>query len=485
MMYLGKPGRRHARSRALAPARIIGTAALFTLTAIAFLIGNRDSGPNVEPGNNKVFDLALPAGHGRPAAALSTIAVHPRLPFEPLVPGRLGALSAAPRDSNVWTNVEVAPGDNLSLIFSRLKLSKTDLHEIVSLDRKDGHLRNLRPGQILRIRADGDALASMVLEIDQLNSLWIEKAASGFSLRTEAVEPEIRVAEATTLVSHSLFVDGQKVGLSDALIMHLTDIFGWDIDFALDIHANDQFSVIYEEVYKDGELIKQGRILAAEFVNRGNSHRAALYTGADGTTAYYSEDGRPMRKAFLRTPVNFTRISSKFTLNRRHPILNTIRAHRGVDYAAPMGTPVLATANGSIRGAGNNRGYGLAVELQHGKAYSTLYAHLSRFAKGVRRGASVKQGQVIGYVGKTGLATGPHLHYEFRVNGVHRNPLTVDLPKAEPLDGRLMADFRETAAPLFSRLDILVAQQAKPKHQLLAQIDESPEFAPAAVSKRN
>ena len=284
MMDLGKPGRRHARSRAIAPARIIGTAALFTLAAVAVLIGNGDPGPNSKSGlsgDTKVFDLALP-GHGRLGTAPVENAAHPRLPFEPLVPGRIGSPRDVAQESSAWTNVEVAPGDNLSLIFSRLKLSKTDLHDIVSLDSKDGHLRKLRPGQILRIRADGDALVGMVLEIDQLNSLWIEKTSGGFALRTEAVEPEIRVAEATTLVSHSLFVDGQKVGLSDALIMHLTDIFGWDIDFALDIHANDQFSVIYEEIYKDGDLIKQGRILAAEFVNRGNSHRAALYTDANG-----------------------------------------------------------------------------------------------------------------------------------------------------------------------------------------------------------
>ena len=300
MKYLGGSGRRQARPRARARQRVLGTAAAFTLSAIALVVAQQglrtdrrgDAAQAVQP-----LQLVLPGQPSRASGGLMPNQLLPRLPFEPLVPR--GASRGGPQalqTADDWTLVEVAPGDNLSLIFSRLKLSKRDLHEIDGLDAQDRHLRKLRPGQILRIRAEGEQLQSLVLEIDQLNSLRIDRGTEAFTLKVETVEPEIRVAEATTAVTHSLFVDGQKAGLSDALIMSLTDIFGWDIDFALDLRADDRFSVIYEEVFKDGELIKQGRILAAEFVNRGNSHRAVLFADADGQAAYFSEEGRPMRR---------------------------------------------------------------------------------------------------------------------------------------------------------------------------------------------
>ena len=406
-----------------------------------------------------------------------------RLPFEPMVPSRSGAGNAVDDSAGVddWVNVAVAPGDNLSLIFSRLKLSKTDLHDIVSLGGNTSALKQLRPGQIVRFRVIDTALREMVLELDQLNSLRIVRGESGFTASNDAIEPEVKVRAATTAITHSLFLDGQKVGLSDAVIMRLTEIFGWDIDFALDLRKNDHFSVIFEEIYKGDELVKQDRILAAEFVNQGKRLRAVIYTDAEGHTAYYSDKGEAMRKAFLRTPVNFTRISSRFNLSRKHPILNTIRAHRGVDYAAPSGTPVRATADGKIRSVGTSGGYGRTVEMQHGDLYSTLYAHLSRFARGIKRGGFVNQGQIIGYVGKSGLATGPHLHYEFRVNGVHRNPLTVALPKALPVEKKYLAAFHEQAAPLLSQLDILVAKHESSNATYIAQLDSTKLF-PATES---
>lgn len=416
----------------------------------------------------RAFAVMLPQQSTREPLASTGDA---RLPFEPLVERAVTEVAESRREEDDWVNVTVAPGDNLSLIFSRLKLSRSDLHEIVTLDGKDRRLRNLRPGQLIRMLIREHRLDGLVLELDPLNSLHFARRDDRFELSLETATPRIQVAAATTEITHSLFLDGQKAGLADATIMQLTEIFGWDIDFALDIRAHDRFSVIYEEIYKDGELIKPGRILAAEFMNKGKTHRAVLYAHADGESSYYSEDGKAMRKAFLRTPVNFTRISSKFNLQRRHPILNTIRAHRGVDYAAPHGTPVRATANGSVRMAGTNGGYGLSVELQHGSAYRTLYAHLSRFARGIKRGTAVRQGQIIGYVGKSGLATGPHLHYEFRVNGVHRNPLTVDLPKSEPLESRYVADFRRQATPLLEQLDELHARFDVERATVVAQLD--------------
>ncbi|MGD9730149.1 MAG: LysM-like peptidoglycan-binding domain-containing protein, partial [Nitrospiraceae bacterium] len=263
MKYLGLPGGRLARRRARRVTRLLGAVAIFAATALAFALTQRGTNRAASDHGEEqdAFALALPGQAGAPATAtVVEDALYARLPFEPLVPGRrAGTVSS----DNSWVPVTVAPGDNLSLIFSRLKLSKSDLHKVVDADRERRALRNLKPGQIVRIDAIDGALRRLVVELDALNSLWFERADDGYSAHVETVEPELRVAAATTAITHSLFVDGQQAGLSDAMIMNLTEIFGWDIDFALDIREDDHFSVIYEEVFKDGVLIKQGRILAA------------------------------------------------------------------------------------------------------------------------------------------------------------------------------------------------------------------------------
>jgi murein DD-endopeptidase MepM/ murein hydrolase activator NlpD len=212
-------------------------------------------------------------------------------------------------------------------------------------------------------------------------------------------------------------------------------------------------------LYLDGEKIGEGDILAATFINQGKIFRAVRYTNESGIAEYYSPDGRNMHKAFLRTPVEYTRISSGFSLGRMHPILNRIRAHKGVDYAAPIGTPVKATGNGKVIFRGKKGGYGNVIIVQHGNRYSTLYGHLSRFKDGLGIGSRVGQGQVIGYVGMTGLATGPHLHYEFRIDDVHRDPLTVKLPGAEPLNNENLADFKQKSATLIGMLEAILSVQ--------------------------
>ena len=236
--------------------------------------------------------------------------------------------------------------------------------------------------------------------------------------------------------------------------MALADIFGWDIDFVLDVRPGDTFAVTYSEIWRDGKYVKDGPIEAAEFVNQGREFRAVRYADPDGDSHYYTPDGRSMHKAFLRAPVEFTRVSSRFNSARLHPILNRIRAHKGVDYAAPIGTPVKAAGDGSIRFAGVMGGYGNVVEIEHSRSVMTVYGHLSRFARGTRVGAHVTQGTVIAYVGMTGLATGPHLHYEYRVNGVFKNPQTVPLPSAAPIDARYRDDFLARTAPLLATLDV-------------------------------
>jgi murein DD-endopeptidase MepM/ murein hydrolase activator NlpD len=253
-------------------------------------------------------------------------------------------------------------------------------------------------------------------------------------------------------IDSSLFEAGATAGIGDRTTMDMAGIFEWDIDFIQDVREGDTFTVIYEELWRDGVKLRDGEIVAAEFVNQGKSFRAARFRDESGRASYFTPEGRSVRKAFIRAPLNFTRISSNFNPNRRHPVLNTIRAHRGVDYAAPTGTPIRAAGEGKVLFRGVQGGYGNTIVLQHGGNITTLYGHLSRFGN-ARAGGRVRQGDVIGYVGKSGLATGPHLHYEYRVNGVHRNPRTVALPPADPIAADQQTEFTVATEPLWRQLD--------------------------------
>ena len=352
--------------------------------------------------------------------------------------------------------VTVNSGDSLYLIFKRLGLPQRDLALMTGSKPLKKKLARIAPGQEIEFYVDTQSrLTRLVHQLDRLRSLHVSRDGDAFTFEEVVEPPEVAVAAAAGVIDSSLFVAGQRAGLSDNVIMQMAEIFGWDVDFALDIRPGDRFVLIYEKQFKDGEEIGEGPIIAAEFTNRGRRIRAVRYVDPTGHAGYFSEDGRSMRKAFLRTPVDFTRISSRFSSSRRHPVLHKVRAHRGVDYAAPRGTIVKASGDGKVVFAGRKGGYGRTVILRHGSTYTTLYAHLSRFPKGIRPGKRVEQGQTIGYVGSTGLSTGPHLHYEFRVRGTHRDPLKVELPQAEPLAQEYMADFREKAKPLLARLDLV------------------------------
>lgn len=359
--------------------------------------------------------------------------------------------------------LDVQPGDTLDGLFRASGLNLVDLAEIMRLDEARQNLRILRPGDTLSVRHD----AGSVLEIErdvgigrtfvvQRNDVAsdADQASSKPVFRAELVNLplERRIVTAGGHISTSLFEAAANAGISERAVMKLADIFAWDIDFVRDISSGDEFSLVYEELWRNGKKLGEGDILAAEFTNRGGRYTAIRFEEADGRTAYYSTDGRPMRKAFVRVPVAFTRISSKFNPNRRHPILNTIRAHQGVDYAARTGTPVHASGDGKVIFRGWKSGYGNTLILQHGGNITTLYAHLSRFAKTSSYGSKVRQGEVIAYVGATGLATAAHLHYEYRKNGVHLNPQTVILPPAEPLRGTELMAFQTTAQPLLARI---------------------------------
>jgi len=378
----------------------------------------------------------------------------PRTPAEQL-PAAAAPVTAEAQPRGSWHDVTVASGDSLARIFSRQGIPPRQLHDIIASGGVAKKLTRIYPGQKLRMRTTPeDGLLELLYEIDALNQVRITRTEDGYNAQLIARVPERRSVRAAGKIDNSLFVAAQQARLPENITMELAGIFGWDIDFALDIRQGDQFALIYEELYLDGERVGTGDILAAEFTNNGKVYQAVRYTDKQGRTDYYSPDGHSMRKTFLRTPVSFTRISSRFSLGRKHPILNRIRAHKGVDYAAPRGTPVKATGNGKIVLRGKKGGYGKTVVIQHGSNYSTLYAHLNSYARSLRTGSRVQQGQIIGYVGSTGLATGPHLHYEFRVNGVHRNPLTVKLPDAAPLPRKYRQDFKLATENLLAQLEL-------------------------------
>lgn len=360
--------------------------------------------------------------------------------------------SNTPSIQQHWIESKVRSGDTLAAMFSRNHLSATDLHNIMALGKATRQLRSLRPGETLRLRTDTDGLQELVHIQSPTSSLQVLRDTNGFTAKPIERNYEKRIAYAYGKIDSSLFNAGQEAGLAESVIMDVASIFGWDIDFALDIREDDEFRLVYEELYLDGEKARDGDILAAEFVNRGNRFQAVRYTSPGGFASYYTPEGLNMRKAFLRTPVDFRRISSRFG-NRKHPILNRMRLHTGVDYAAARGTPVRATGDGVIISRGRKGGYGKAVEIRHGSTYTTLYGHLNSYSSKALNGSRVKQGQVIGYVGSTGRATGPHLHYEFRVHGVHRNPLTVALPSAAPIAKQYEADFIDKTHNLIAQLD--------------------------------
>jgi murein DD-endopeptidase MepM/ murein hydrolase activator NlpD len=351
---------------------------------------------------------------------------------------------------------KIRSGDSLSTIFKKHGLSANLLHRIVHSSDTAKQLTDIRPGETLFLELDSDdKLHRLTLEHNKIRSLEITAGNDGFSAIELNREVEPRSTFTSGTIESSLYEAAKEAGLSENLIMQLANIFGWDIDFALEIRAGDRFTVIYQEDYLDGEKLRDGPILAAEFVNRGRSYRALRYEDETGRIDYYTPEGRSMRKAFLRAPVDFRRISSRFTQERWHPVLGVKRPHRGVDYAAKTGTPIKAAGDGKVIHRGTKGGYGRTVIIKHGQRYTTLYGHLSRYNKKVKQGSKVKQGQIIGYVGKSGLATGPHLHYEFRVNGVHRNPLTVKLPAAEPIAKRYLPDFKFQTQPLLTRLETI------------------------------
>lgn len=400
--------------------------------------------------------------NGQPAKAASD---RPQ-PAPQATPDAEPAAPAAPQQAKIeepaapaapeldWQTFEIKSGDTLSSLFKDAGFNDGIMLSVIHGDGEADKLQRLYAGETIRFAtgAEGE-LAAIELQRSLLESLKIEKTDEGFTGETVVREPEARPAFASGTIDGSLYYAAREAGLNDRLTMELAGIFGWAIDFVYDVRKGDQFEVVYEELYLDGEKFDTGRILSARFVNRGDDNIALLYTDSNGDSDYYTPDGKSMRKAFLRTPIN-ARVSSPFNLQRRHPVLDVVRPHEGTDYGAPTGTPIKAAGSGRVRFAGWKGGYGRTVILQHGDNITTLYAHMSRLGKGIKNGTRVKQGETIGYVGSSGMVTGPHLHYEFRVNGTPRNSRTVKLPDAKPVPSSEMARFKRYTEQRMAQFDV-------------------------------
>ena len=374
--------------------------------------------------------------------ALTTLA----LPLPPLP--KASPSAELPRN---WDLVKVEQGQTLGAIFQARGIPAAALQRVLDASSDRQALTRLRPGAELAFEhaPDGRLLA---FRYDRSPTQRVEFSLAGEAVAEQVIERpvEVRTAVISGKVGRSLFHSARKLGLSPSVINTLTDeVFRYDIDFDRDVAASDRFSVVVEQTWREGELIGSGPVTAAVFTAKGKPFTAVRFE-RDGKAEYFTAEGRPMKKSFIRSPIQYARLSSRFG-KRRHPVLGTSRMHKGVDYAARSGTPIMAAGDGRVVSAGWHGGYGNTVVLDHGKGHTTLYAHMSRTAK-IRRGERVSQGQVIGYVGSTGLSTGPHLHYEFRVNGVHRNPLQHTMPPPEPLSGTALAQFQAQTAPALQRI---------------------------------
>ena len=387
----------------------------------------------------------------KPAAVVAPAVA--QVPATP-APAQLAAVPSLSSAALSTIDVIVARNDTLDHIFRRLKLNLADLASLRSLPRVREALDSLKPGESLHFEHRDGSLYALERRLNESEILKVSRDPDA-GLKADVLQNplEMRMRTVHGVIDSSLFEAVAAAGAHDQTAVALADIVAWDVDFVLDVRPGDAFVVTYPEIYRDGVYVKDGPIQAAEFVNQGRDFRAVRYTDPDGGSHYYTPDGKGLHKAFLRAPVEFTRVSSRFNSARYHPILNLIRAHKGVDYAAPMGTPVKAAGDGRIRFAGLKGGYGNVVEIEHSASVVTVYGHLSRFAKGTHVGAHVTQGVIIAYVGMTGLATGPHLHYEYRVNGVFKNPQTVVLPGADPIEARWRDDFLAKSAPLLASLE--------------------------------
>ena len=349
----------------------------------------------------------------------------------------------------------VLRGDTVAVLLQRLKVNDQAAFNFLRTDKSARSIFQLRPGRTVQAVTDADGLMQSFTYLHSADQyLQVTRQANAFTAQELKIAATVQHIYKSGTIRSSLYGATDAAGIPDAIANQMARIFSTDIDFHIDLRKNDRFSVVYEMLYHEGEYLRPGRVLSAEFTNNGKTFEAYLFTDGEGSDGYYSAEGQNRAKSFLRSALAFSRVSSGFG-GRFHPLLKNWRQHTGVDFAAPRGTPIWATADGTVEFAGVKGGYGNMIEIRHSGGITTLYGHMSGFASSVRRGTRVSQGQTIGYVGATGWATGPHLHYEFKVSGIHQDPLRVALPKAEPLAQKYIASFRQSAALQGEQLALL------------------------------
>jgi murein DD-endopeptidase MepM/ murein hydrolase activator NlpD len=440
-------GLRDAASHALASSRVVfrnlrrhpwifgglGSAALLGMVTVSAIVSHTDSMP--EPERRMVLEQLAPLA---------------------AVPINSTGMAEFVREERVQRS------DTLSSLFSRLGINDREALAFISYDADAGIIaRQLSPGKTVTAKTDADGrLIAFYFPLNGKDVIQVvEKKNDEFTVDERTIQLTTQIHVNSGEIVSSLFGATDEAGIPDAIAMQLTEIFGSDIDFYRDLRKGDKFSIVFESLTYDGRYIRSGRVLAAEFINDGKTYQAYWFEAEKGNGGYYDGDGKNLRKMFLRSPLEFSRVTSRFGNTRVHPILHSIRAHKGTDYGAPLGTRIRAVASGTVNFAGRQGGYGNLIILKHQGKYSTAYGHLNGFAAGIRKGARVKQGDTIGFVGQTGLASGPHLHYEFRVNGTQIDPMKAVLPDATPLNAAQLSRFRTATGALLPHLDL--AKQAR------------------------
>ncbi|QDP72261.1 peptidoglycan DD-metalloendopeptidase family protein [Legionella israelensis] len=357
-------------------------------------------------------------------------------------------------EDNEWQMVKTQSGDSLATVFNRLGLSAKTLHTIMKDNPHAKTLSTLKPNQQLQFLIHHKTLEKLIVPFTTMQFIVVYRDGDTYRTKINSRKMNSHNHYVTATVKGSLYGTAKRLNIPYKLIRQMTEIFNWEIDFSKDVRAGDQFSIIYKAFYIEDKLVGTGDIIAASYTTKNNRYQAIRHTNTEGESDYFTPQGTSLKKAFNRYPVAFSHISSTFSLSRKHPVLHYKRAHKGVDLAAPLGTPIHATGDGVIEIIDRHNGYGNMIKIKHNKTYSTIYAHMLKFQKGLSKGSKVKRGQVIGYVGQSGLATGPHCHYEFRINQKPKNPTTVPLPQAASIPTKELASFKANANTLLAHLKL-------------------------------
>ena len=356
---------------------------------------------------------------------------------------------------NEWQTVNPRSGDSMAIIFRRIGLSAQNLHAVLNKNQHAKVLTSIKPGQKLQFLINKGKLEKLVIPMNDIQSLTVYRQGSLYKTQLDSKKTTTQNQYITGTVKGSIYTTAQRLNIPSKLVTQMIQVLNKQINLSNSIRAGDQFSIVYEAQYLKDKKVGTGDLLAVSYTNRGKTFQAIRHTNSHGEHEYYTPNGGSFKKAFSRYPIKFSHISSTFALSRYHPILHYKRAHKGIDLAAPIGTPIQATGDGVIAVIDRHNGYGNMIKIKHDKKFSTVYGHMLRFQKGLSKGSRVKRGQVIGYVGQTGLATGPHCHYELHVNNQPRNPTTIGLPTAAPVPAREMASFKAKSRALFARLKVI------------------------------